>query len=75
MRRISDVTQSDATLRYTYDNADRLTRTVEFYDVSVQNSTYTYDSAGNLKTEVTAGVTTTYAYDLQNRLTAKNGVA
>ena len=69
------IPMEDATLRYTYDSADRLTRTVEFYDVSVQNSTYTYDSAGNLKTEVTTGGTTTYAYDLQNRLTTKNGVA
>ena len=65
----------NAMLSYEYDTADRLTRTTETYDASTRQTTYQYDTAGDLKTEVAAGITTTYAYDLQNRLTTKNGVA
>ena len=75
IRKGTGIPLEDAMLSYVYDAADRLTRTTELYDASTRQTTYAYDSAGNLKTEATAGVTTTYAYDLQNRLTAKNGVA
>lgn len=57
---------------YDYDPLYRLTSAVYSDGTSFG---YTYDAAGNRRTEtVTGGVTTTYDYDAANRLTSVNGV-
>ncbi|MCQ6270816.1 hypothetical protein M8J71_10020 [Pseudarthrobacter sp. R1] len=60
------------TATYVYDGNDRLTQT-RFGASCVPATcvTYTYDPNGNLKTRVDGSGTTTYAFDVQNRPTAK----
>jgi YD repeat-containing protein len=36
----------------------------------LNNYTYTYDAASNVKTEVSSGTTTTYSYNAANELTS-----
>ncbi len=60
------------TATYSYDGNDRLTQT-RYGPTCVAATciTYTYDANGNTKTRVDGSGTTTYAYDVQNRPTAK----
>jgi RHS repeat-associated protein len=56
---------------YGYDATNRLdTVTVD----GVIVSTYDYDTAGNLVTEASGGVTTTSVYDAQDRITSRGAV-
>ncbi len=66
-----DASFNTDTIRYTYDNLYRLTAADYasgpfFY--------YTYDSVGNRLSEITNSGTTTYTYDIANRLTASNAI-
>ncbi|MDN3482858.1 RHS repeat-associated core domain-containing protein [Arthrobacter sp. APC 3897] len=60
------------TATYTYDANDRIQQ-VRYASTCVPATcvTYTYDGNGNLTKRVDASGTTTYAYDQQNRSTAK----
>ena len=60
-----DTGNRDESVRYYYDRANRLIRTV--IEGAAEN--YTYDRAGNMLTKGPE----TYSYDLQNRLTGKAG--
>jgi RHS repeat-associated protein len=57
---------------YDYDPLYRLT--AADYNGGTTYFHYTYDAVGNRQTEVTQAGTTTYAYDIANRLTSVNGV-
>jgi RHS repeat-associated protein len=58
------------TIVYTYDNLYRLTNAT--YSTG-EVFTYTYDPAGNRKTQTTLAGTTVYTYDAANRLTQVDG--
>jgi RHS repeat-associated protein len=59
------------TITYAYDSLYRLTA-ADYSDGIYFH--YTYDSTGNRLTEQTQAGTTSYAYDIANRLTSVNGV-
>jgi len=54
-------TGAGATLTYSYDNADRITK-VDYSDTTV-DVTYAYDANGRIKTRVDGSGTSTYTYD------------
>lgn len=59
-------------LTYTYDKNDRIKQVRQGATcVAATCVTYTYDANGNLTQRVDASGTSTYAYDAQNRATAK----
>ncbi len=64
-------------LEYEYDKEERITKVTELENGSVVSVTeYTYDSLGQLLTEVVNGTTVnTLTYDGYGNITSKNGVA
>ncbi|MBX9660816.1 MAG: hypothetical protein K2X00_19850, partial [Nitrospiraceae bacterium] len=61
-----------STTSYSYDFAGQLSNVQQkkANGTNISNFTYTYDNAGNLKTEVLNGTTTTYGYDNGDQLTS-----
>src|SRR5216684_3063285 len=60
---------------YTYDANGRLNN-LQDYDntgATYSNTTFTYDKASRLVTEVSGGTTTSYSYDAASELTAVTG--
>jgi RHS repeat-associated protein len=77
----SNAAIADTTITYDYDAAGNRTRVVrdgveELYTTNALNqytqvgtATFTYDADGNMVSRTDGGQTTTYAYDINNRLT------
>ncbi len=61
------------TISYSYDPLYRLTG-ASYSGTLTNNFAYTYDAVGNRQTQVVDGTTTSYVYDIANRLTTVNGV-
>jgi YD repeat-containing protein len=71
------VTDPDSVLAMTYDQANRLltTATTGSFNQPAVTLTYTYDKNGNRLTLADAPNTTTYVYDVLNRLTSLTSLA
>ena len=61
--------KDNTTSQYTYDMADKLTRSTTLQDATANSKVYTHDRAGN----VTGDGTYTYAYDVGNRVILRQG--
>jgi RHS repeat-associated protein len=62
----------DRRITYTYDVLDRLKTAV--YSTG-ENYSYGYDKVGNRTSQTINGTTTSYTYDIVNRLTSVNGIS
>lgn len=63
--RLTQLTETGQNLTYSYDIANQL--------LSAGTDTFTYDANGNTKTKTTATGTTSFTYDIKNRITAIAG--
>ncbi|TLY50824.1 MAG: RHS repeat-associated core domain-containing protein [Gammaproteobacteria bacterium] len=72
--RLTDIQNPDGSkLHYAYDAASQKTNlALTMPDGQTQNTTYTYDVAGNLSSVTTDGKTFAYKYDADNRKTERN---
>jgi RHS repeat-associated protein len=61
---------SGKTNDYEYDELNRLTREISTVEGMISTTVYTYDATGNRLTKTVDGAVTTYAYDVNDRMTS-----